>query len=265
MIQPDSAEAVVDDSAIEVEGLFKHFGNVKAVNGVSFKVPKGEFFGFLGPNGAGKSTTIKVLCGLIPAQYKRIQIAGFDLASQLLCVKANIGVMLEEPMLYDRLSAKEHLTMTGQLYGLSLSDTYSRSERLLSLLDLSGDADRLIVDYSQGMRKKTALACAMIHDPDVLFLDEPFNGIDTLSARQIKDMLVKRVESGKTIMFSSHVMEVVEKLCTSLAIIHRGQIVYYDSMDNLRSSTGFTALEDTFLRAIGGELDEVPKESQWLD
>ncbi len=250
--------------AILVERLTKRFGAVTAVDDISFQVPQGEFFGFLGPNGAGKTTTLRVLCGLTRAQYQRITIAGHDLASDPLGVKGSIGVMLEDPVLYERLSAREHLIFTGQMYGLSLDQASARTEELLGLLGLAPDANRLIIDFSQGMRKKVALGCALIHNPPVLFLDEPFNGIDTVSSRQIKDMLRDMAGRGVTILFSSHVMEVVEKLCTGLAIIHRGRIVLADTMAHLRAREGYSGLEDIFINAVGEGAVLHADESSWL-
>lgn len=260
---PNPLPAAPERPAILVERLTKRFEAVVAVDDISFMVPRGEFFGFLGPNGAGKSTTIRVLCGLTRAQFHRIEVAGHDLRTDPLRVKASIGVMLEEPVLYERLSAREHLRFTGQLYGLAREEADARGERLIGLLAMGEYADRLIVDYSQGMRKKTALACAMIHEPPVMFLDEPFNGIDTLSARHIKDLLRRRVDEGATILFSSHVMEVVERLCTGVAIIDRGRLVLADTMASLRASAGFTSMEDVFIQAVGGELEH-ESDASWL-
>lgn len=250
--------------AILVEHLSKRYDKVLAVDDISFAVPRGEFFGFLGPNGAGKTTTIRVLCGLLRAEYARIAVAGGDLRREPLKVKASIGVMLEDPVLYERLSAREHLHFTGELYGLTAVEADQRGAALLELLQLDADADRLIVDYSQGMRKKVALACALIHEPPVLFLDEPFNGIDTVTSRQIKDLLRQRVEHGVTILFSSHVMEVVERLCSGLAIIHRGRIVFADTMAHLRAQPGFQSLEDAFIAAVGAEQLIHAEDQSWL-
>jgi ABC-2 type transport system ATP-binding protein len=180
-------------------------------------------------------------------------------------VKAAIGVMLEDPVLYERLSAREHLRFSGQLYGLPPAEADRRAEELIAWLTMGEYADRLIVDYSQGMRRKTALACAMVHNPPVLFLDEPFNGIDTVSARQIKDLLRRRVqEEGLTILFSSHVMEVVEKLCTGVAIIHRGKLVLTDTMAGLRARPGFTTMEDLFIQAVGEQHLVGSEDASWL-
>ena len=261
--EPKPADAA-RPNAIVVEHLTKRFDKLLAVDDISFAVPQGEFFGFLGPNGAGKSTTIRVLCGLLRADYSRIQVAGHDLRQDNLGVKASIGVMLEEPVLYERLSAREHLRFIGELYGLETAEADRRGEELLGLLSLTGDADRLIVDYSQGMRKKVSLACALIHQPPVLFLDEPFTGIDTVTARLIKDLLRRRVEEGATIMFSSHVMEVVERICTGVAIIHRGRIVFSDTMANLRARPDYESLEDVFIQAVGEEELTHAEDRSWL-
>ena len=250
--------------AILVEHLTKRFDKLTAVDDISFAVPRGEFFGVLGPNGAGKTTTIRVLCGLLKAEYARIAVAGHDLRREPLAVKASIGVMLEDPVLYERLSAREHLRFTGELYGLTPQQADARGAALLELLQLGPDADRLIVDYSQGMRKKVALACALIHEPPVLFLDEPFNGIDTVTSRQIKDLLRERVAAGATILFSSHVMEVVEKLCSGLAIIHRGRIVFAETMERLRARPDFSSLEDAFIAAVGREELVHAQDQSWL-
>ena len=237
--------------AVDVHHLSKTYDKALAVDDISFAIPRGEFFGFLGPNGAGKSTTIRVLCGLLAAEYQSIRIAGHDLRQDPLGVKANIGVMLEDPMLYERLSAPEHLEFTGQMYGLKREDARQRSSALIRMLDLQEAGNRLIVDFSQGMRKKVALGCALIHEPQVLFLDEPFNGIDTVSSHQIKELLKRRVASGVTILFSSHVMEVVEKLTTSLAIIHQGRIRLQASMAEMSSRPDWQGLEHEFIRTVG--------------
>ena len=248
---PASQEPAFRPLAVEVAHLSKLYGKQLAVDNISFVIPQGEFFGFLGPNGAGKSTTIRVLCGLLAGEYQSIRVAGHDLQRDPLGVKANIGVMLEDPMLYERLSAPEHLEFTGQMYGLGRDEARRRGTELIELLDLQEAGNRLIVDFSQGMRKKVALGCALIHEPQVLFLDEPFNGIDTVSSHQIKELLKRRVASGVTILFSSHVMEVVEKLCTSLAIIHQGSIRLQASMSELKAKPDWDGLEHEFIRTVG--------------
>ncbi|MEP0814450.1 MAG: ABC transporter ATP-binding protein [bacterium] len=245
-----------------VDSLTKRFDKVTAVDNVSFAVPEGEFFGFLGPNGAGKSTTIKVLVGILGAEYSKITIAGRDLRRDPIGVKSSIGVMLEDPHLYDRLTAREYLQFMGRMYGLEGRETDARTEELLDLMDLGEAADKMIVDYSTGMRKKTVLAAAMIHKPRVLFLDEPFNGIDPIASRKIKDVMARLVRGGATVFFSSHVMELVEKLCTSVGIIHRGKLMFHAPMEEIRA--GGRSLEDVFVELVGGA-HVGTEELSWID
>lgn len=231
---------------------------VVAVDHIHLQVAQGEFYGFLGPNGAGKSTTIKMLTGLLRPTSGRIVIAGHDLAGDSLAVKRAIGVLPEDLNIYERLTASEFLLFAAQMYGLSLRDARRRAEELLQLMELTDTGDKMIIDFSMGMKKKVALAGAMIHAPRVLFLDEPFNGIDALSARAIRDVLRRMTERGTTIFFSSHVMEVVEKLCTRLAIIARGRIVGEGTLDDLREQIGNkeASLEDIFVRLVAGPVPE---------
>ena len=248
--------------AVVVESLTKRFDKVTAVDNISFAVPEGEFFGFLGPNGAGKSTTIKVLVGILAAEYGHIRIAGFDLRRDLLEVKANIGVMLEDPHLYDRLSGREYLQFIGRMYGLGSAETDVRAEELLDLMDLDEAANKMIVDYSSGMRKKVVLSAAIIHKPKVLFLDEPFSGIDPVASSKIKDVMARLVKGGATIFFSSHVMELVERMCSSVAIIHEGRIRFHAPMDEIARS-GRT-LEEIFVETVGGDVLGA-EDLSWID
>lgn len=248
--------------AIEAQDLVKVYKAEKkrsdliAVDHLNLRVAPGEFYGFLGPNGAGKSTTIKMLTGLLRPTSGRIVIAGFDLAADPLAVKRAIGVLPEDLNLYERLTSYEFLKFAAQMYGLPSAEAERKSRDLLELMELSGDADKLIVDYSMGMKKKVALAGAMIHDPRVLFLDEPFNGIDALSSRKIRDVLRQRTEQGTTVFFSSHVLEVVEKLCTRVAIIAHGRLVGEGTMDDLRAQTQDMSLEDIFVHLVSSPQEE---------
>lgn len=248
--------------AVEAHGLTKVYKTEKkkpdivAVDSLDLRVGVGEFYGFLGPNGAGKSTTIKMLTGLLRPTSGQITIAGFDLATDGLQVKRAIGVLPEDLNLYERLTAYEFLKFAAQMYGMPAAESDRKANELLDLMELKGDGDKLIVDYSMGMKKKVALAGAMIHDPRVLFLDEPFNGIDALSSRKIRDVLRQRTEQGTTIFFSSHVLEVVEKLCTRVAIIARGRLVGEGTMDELRAQTQDTSLEDIFVHLVSPQEDE---------
>ena len=252
------------DEAVVAEGLTKVFDSKAAVNGLDLRVARGEFFGFLGPNGAGKTTSIKMMTGLLRPTRGRVWVCGYDVQTQPIEVKRRIGVLPEELSLYERLTGREYLAFGARMYGVGAAEADRRTDELLQLMSLWDDQDKLIVEYSQGMRKKVALACALIHEPPVLFLDEPFNGIDTVTSRQIKEMLRARVAAGVTILFSSHVMEVVEKLCTSLAIIHRGRIVFSDTMAHLTAREDFRSLEDVFISAVGAEQLVHAEDSGWL-
>ena len=221
--------------AVETVGLCRRFGELNAVDNVNLRVDAGQFFGFLGPNGAGKSTTIKMLTGLLEPTAGRIRILGLDLQSNPVEVKSQIGVVPEGLALFDRLTGPEYLIFAGRMYGL---DRVTAAERAQELLDFMGLADRaktLIVDYSHGMKKKLAMAAAVIHGPKVLFLDEPFEGVDAIAAGTLKAMLNRMIARGATIFLTSHVLEIVERLCSHVAIIHRGGLVAQGSIEELRS------------------------------
>ncbi len=252
--------------AVEAVDLTKQFDKKTAVDHITFSVAEGEFFGFLGPNGAGKSTTINMLVGLLRPTTGTVRIAGIDIWKTPLEAKAQLGVVPEGLNLYQRLSGREFIRFAGTMYGVSKEEVERRTEELLNLLDLEADADKLIVDYSHGMRKKTALAAAIIHAPRVLFLDEPFEGIDAISGRVIRDVLRQLRERGTTIFFSSHILEVVERLATRVAVIADGRIVAEGSIDELRerAEAGDEAsLEDLFLKAVGAESESEGRLS-WL-
>src|SRR6266516_4811780 len=200
--------------AIVAHDLVRVFGQKMAVNHLNLTVQRGEFFGFLGPNGAGKSTTIKMMTGLLRPTSGSVEVGGVDVWKHPLQARALMGVLPEYLNIYERLSGKEFLVFTGHMYGVPETDIRRRAGELLQVLTLADDADKLIVDYSVGMRKKIALAAAIIHRPQVIFLDEPFEGIDPVSSRVVRDILHDLTQRGVTIFFSSHIMEVVERLCT---------------------------------------------------
>ena len=240
-------------------GLTKRFGELVAVDGIDLAVREGEFFGFLGPNGAGKSTTIKMLCGLLRPTAGRMFVAGYEIATNPLDVKRSIGVLPEEIALYERLTGEEFLIFAARMHGLLLDEAQRRCGELLELLELTEAKDKLIVDYSMGMRKKTAFAAALIHDPKVMFLDEPFNGIDPVSVRAIRNVLRHLTERGTTIFFTTHVMEVVERLCTRVAVINHGKIVGDGNLAELRAKAeagADSSLEDIFLKLVDARVDE---------
>ncbi|HEX8634744.1 MAG TPA: ABC transporter ATP-binding protein [Pyrinomonadaceae bacterium] len=247
---------------VETFGLVRRFGDFTAVDGVDLRVGRGQFFGFLGPNGAGKSTTIKMLTGLLEPTGGRVRVLGRDLAAEPLEVKRRIGVVPEDLNLFERLTGAEMLTFTGRMYGLGREETTARARELLALMELDGEPKKLVVEYSHGMKKKLSLACALIHRPEMLFLDEPFEGVDALASRTLKDLLLKLTARGITVFLTSHVLEIVERLCTHIAIITEGRLVVEGALDELRrgiavgegDGTGDTpvSLEDYFIRVIGG-------------
>ncbi len=244
--------------SIEATGLWKTFTDKVAVENLSLRVRQGEFFGFLGPNGAGKSTTIRMLCGLLRPDAGSVTVAGYDIAAQAMEAKRHIGVLPEETCLYERLTGEEFLVFAGQMYGLAKDEARERAAGLLELMELTEARDRLIVDYSMGMKKKTALAAALIHRPKVMFLDEPFNGVDPVSVRAIRNVMRHITERGTTIFISSHVMEVVERLCSRIAVIHHGRIVGEGTIEELRAiaqTATDSSLEDIFLKLVDARVD----------
>jgi ABC-2 type transport system ATP-binding protein len=253
--------------AIEIKGLTKRFGQKVAVDRIDLRVAPGEFFGFLGPNGAGKSTTINMLVGLLHPDAGTASIHGIDMHSRPLEAKQLLGVVPEGMNLYPRLTGREFIRFVGTIYGLDGDIVAKRTEELLDLMDLSADGDKMIIDYSHGMQKKTALAAAIIHSPRVLFLDEPFEGIDAIAKRTIHDILQKIRAKGTTIFFSSHILEVVERLCTRVSVIANGRIVTEGSIEELRQqaeSGDEKTLEDIFLRVVGARESDGGKLS-WLE
>jgi ABC-2 type transport system ATP-binding protein len=253
---------------IETENLTRRFGELTAVDRLSLSVPKGIIFGFLGPNGAGKSTTIHMLTSLLPATSGTARVAGFDIRQEPLEVKRRIGVVPEQLALYERLTAGEQLELVGRLYGLGHADIQRRIPPLLDLLELEDSAGKMILDYSHGMRKKTALACALIHTPEILFLDEPFEGIDPISTRAIKEVLRDMVDRrGTTVFFSTHVMELAERFCEQVGIINKGQLAAVGSIADLRQRAGLpedAPLEDVFIHTVGAEEAEEAGVLDWL-
>ncbi len=241
--------------AIVAHDLVRAFGQKVAVNHLNLNVRRGEFYGFLGPNGAGKSTTIKMLTGLLRPTSGQVVVGGVDVWRDPLQARALMGVLPEYLNLYERLTGREFLIFAGHMYGVPSADIQRRSEQLLQVLTLADDADKLVVDYSVGMRKKVALAAAIMHRPQVLFLDEPFEGIDPVSSRVIRDILHDLTQRGTTVFFSSHIMEVVERLSTRVGIINQGILVAEGTLQELRERASGqdkdATLEDIFLNVIG--------------
>jgi ABC-2 type transport system ATP-binding protein len=234
--------------ALAVSGLHKRFGEKEAVAGIDLEIAAGSLAGLVGPNGAGKTTSLSMMTGLLRPDTGRILITGIDVWADPPAAKAVIGVVPDEPRLFDRLSGEELLEYSGRLRGLPAGEARSRSAQLLDVLDLSADAKRLVADYSTGMRKKITLGCALIHNPAVLFLDEPLEGVDPVSADVIRRLLTRFTGSGSTVLFSSHVMELVEQVCDHVAIINKGRIVATGTTEEVR---GAKTLQQAFIDLVG--------------
>ncbi len=275
------------DAAISTDGLTRRFGELVAVQDVNLRVAPGQFFGFLGPNGAGKSTTIKMLTGLLAPTAGQIQILGLDVVGDAIDVKRQIGVVPEGMALFGRLTGAEYLNFVGRMYGLDRQTAAKRTTELLEFMQLADQPKKLVTDYSHGMQKKLAMAAAVIHGPKILFLDEPFEGVDAIASGTLKAMLQRMISRGATIFLTSHVLEIVERLCSHLAIIHRGRLVAQGSLDELRAGVEAQAaaalpasdpshdagsayepgerltLEEIFLRIVGGT-HPADQELSWL-
>lgn len=274
--------------AIVARGLSRTFNGFTAVDKIDLHVEPGQFFGFLGPNGAGKSTTIKMLTGLLAPTAGSIEILGQDLFADPIAVKRQIGVVPEGLALFGKLTAREYLTFVGRMYGLDKPTVAQRGDELLEFMGLANEPRKLIADFSHGMSKKLALAAAVIHGPKVLFLDEPFEGVDAIAANTLKTMLQNMIARGATIFLTSHVLEIVERLCSHIAIIHRGHIVANGSLDELRAGVqarmapvvaedgtvtaaahdpnARLTLEEIFLNIVGGDtgITHPEQELAWL-
>jgi ABC-2 type transport system ATP-binding protein len=243
------------ETAIETHGLTRDFGSFRAVNGIDLAVPAGSFYGFLGPNGAGKSTTIKCLTGLLKPTAGSMRILGIDPLVDPVAVKRRVGVVPEDLALFDRLTARETLRFIADVHGIDPATARQRSADLLRLMDLESAANTLVTDYSHGMRKKLSLAAALLPAPRLLFLDEPFEGIDVVASRQIKELLVSFVARGGTIFLTSHILEIVERLSTHIGVIAQGRLVAQAPISELRAARGGgQTLEELFISLVGGDV-----------
>src|SRR4051812_12121153 len=249
--------------AIETRGLTRDFGDFRAVDAIDVTVERGTFYGFLGPNGAGKSTTIKMLTGLLAPTKGDIFVLGRDMRDpkEALDAKKHMGVIAENLSLFDNLTAREYLTFVGRMYLLDRDTIRTRSEELLALLGLADENKKLTLEYSHAMKKKLALAAPLFPTPALLFLDEPFEGVDAITSRVIRDLLAGYVARGSTVFLTSHVLEIVEKLCTHVGIIVKGQLVEQSSMEAIRQGS---SLEDRFLEKAGTDSEAIHKIS-WLE
>ena len=252
---------------IQTDQLTRTFAGKPALQGLTLDVPEGSFYGFLGPNGAGKSTTINILTGLLAPSGGSARVLGFDVERQSLEIKRRIGVVPDGLHLFERLSGEEHLRFVGEAHGLPPAEARQRAKQLLEAMELKPDANKLVAGYSHGMRKKLALSCALIHDPRLLFLDEPFEGVDAVATRELRDLLQKLVaRRGVTVFLTSHVLEVVERLCTHVGIIVQGQLAANGTLDELRRAPdgGSRSLEDLFLETVGADRESAGDGLAWL-
>jgi ABC-2 type transport system ATP-binding protein len=249
--------------AIETQGLTRYFNGTPAVAGIDLAVERGTFYGFLGPNGAGKSTTIKMLTGLLAPSGGRMLVLGRNMLDprQAIEAKRRIGVIPEDLALFDNLTAREYLTFVGRIHLLPRDVIRARSDELLAVLGLDSEDKKLTVEYSHGMKKKLAMAAALLPNPDLLFLDEPFEGVDAVTSRVIRDLLAGFVGRGSTVFLTSHVLEIVERLCTHVGMIVKGQLVEQAALEEIRQGS---TLEDRFLERAGADLDAPPK-LNWLE
>ncbi len=252
---PADAHVSAAVPAIEIHDLHKIYSGVHAVDGLTITVPQSCFFGFLGPNGAGKTTTIKMLMGLAQPNSGTVQVLGLPLPEKSLEIRSQIGLVPDDTLLFDYLTGAEYLEFVARLYGLPRALAKERARELLQLFELDANQRKLIGEYSKGMRKRVAMAAALIHRPRLFLMDEPFEGVDAVGARMMKDILIEQVHHGATVFLTSHVLEVVERLCDRVAIINRGKIVVEGTIAELRQQTteGASTLEDIFVRLVGGE------------
>jgi ABC-2 type transport system ATP-binding protein len=240
--------------AVETKGLTREFAGFRAVDGIDLTVPAGSLYGFLGPNGAGKSTTIRCLTGLLKPTAGSMRILGLDPLADPVAVKRRIGVVPEDLALFDRLTAEETLSFVAQVHGIDDATANARASDLLTLMDLESAGHTLVTDFSHGMRKKLSLAAALLPAPKLLFLDEPFEGIDAVASRQIKDLLLGFVARGGTIFLTSHILEIVERLSTHIGVIARGRLVAQGRLQDLKTGAGDgRTLEELFIDLVGGE------------
>jgi ABC-2 type transport system ATP-binding protein len=252
---PYSSVQSLEGNAIEIRDLRKTYSGANAVDGLTLDVPRGCFFGFLGPNGAGKTTTIKMLMGLAQPTSGSIRILGLQLPDESLATRRQIGAVPDDTLLFDYLTGAEYLEFVGRLYGIPKALAKERGRELLDLFQLTESPRKLIGEYSKGMRKRVAMAAALIHRPRLFLMDEPFEGVDAVGARLMKDILLEQVHHGATVFLTSHVLEVVERLCDRVSIINRGKVVTQGTMADLRqqATEGASTLEDVFVKLVGAE------------
>lgn len=252
-MHPPTLDPPDDLPALRIAGLVKHFGAKVAVDHLDLVIPQGEFHALLGPNGAGKTTTLRIVVGLLKADAGRVQVLGHDIATEPARAKRLMAFLPDDPLLYGKLRPIEYLEFVAGLWGIHPDVAAPRAEELLRWLDLWGNTRELVEGYSRGMRQKLALAGALIHDPQLMILDEPLTGLDAAAARQVKDLLLERVRQGRTVVLTTHILDVAERLAQRISIVQRGRIIAQGSLDELRGSAAAhggpkATLEDVFLR-----------------
>lgn len=252
--------APLADAPLRVHGLTKSYGETRAIDGLTFEVPRGACYGLVGPNGSGKSTTMRTIVGLVRPDDGAIEVCGTSVRDDVLAVRRSMGVMLDPLQLFDRLTAREYLATIGELRGLDATTIERRGTELLTVLDVVDDADRPIAGYSHGMRKKTALAAALLARPRLVMLDEPFEGVDPVSTRAMRRMLDRFRSGGGTVVLSTHVMDIVERVCDHVGVIHKGRMVASGPIDELRDGR---RLEDAFIDVVGAS-DVADDALDWL-
>lgn len=240
---------------LKIEHLSKSYAksNVMAVDDLSLELRPGEIFGFLGPNGAGKTTTIKMLTGILQYETGNISVCGYDVKSQAIDAKRNIGYVSDSHVIYDKLTGREYVDFMADIYGVDLTTRENRAEMLLDKFELRDAFDSQIRTYSHGMKQKISIIGALIHNPNLWVLDEPMTGLDPQSAFHLKELMREHCSDGKTVFFSTHVLEVAEKICDRVGIIVKGKLIMVGSLDEIKAAKGDSSLEDIFLSVAGGE------------
>jgi ABC-2 type transport system ATP-binding protein len=243
-------------SLVQIQGLSKSYGSFQAVKGLTLSVSCGQVFALLGPNGAGKTTTIRMLMGILAPTSGTARIDGLDCFRDRVEVKRRVGYLPDEPIFQDYLRGSEIIHFSGEMHGLSRAEIENRMRPLLQQLELSDALEEFAVNYSRGMKKKLALVCAMLHDPALLILDEPTNGLDPFATRALHELIRANAAAGKTIFFSTHLLDQAEKLCSQIAILAKGQLAAHGTLDELRARlTGDSSLEEIFFSVAGDRGD----------
>lgn len=241
------------DGVLDIEHISMSYanGNVKAVDDLSFSLKKGEIFGFLGANGAGKTTTIKMATGILPVKYGKISICGHDITKDSIRAKQSFGFVPDSPIIFDKYTGREYVDFLGDIYGVSREERNRVCNELLKRFSLEDAFDKRISGYSHGMKQKIAIIGALIHSPDLWILDEPMMGLDPPSAFALKELMKKHRDEGKTVFFSTHVLDVAEKLCDRVAIISKGKLILIGNMEEIKQAQGDESLEEIFMTVAG--------------